>query len=104
MKKTAILVILSILVLALAGVARAEDAAAIYKTKCATCHGATGAADTGMGKTMKLRALGSADVQKQTDDELNTIITKGKAKMPAYGAKLTPADVTGLVKFIRTLK
>ncbi len=104
MKKTAVLVILSILVLAFASVASAEDAAAIYKTKCATCHGATGAADTGMGKTLKLRALGSAEVQKLTDEELNTIITKGKGKMPAYGTKLSVDDVKGLVKFIRTLK
>jgi cytochrome c6 len=104
MKKTAILVVISILVLAFAAVAQAEDAAAIYKAKCATCHGATGAGDTGMGKTLKLRALGSADVQKQTDDELNTIISKGKGKMPAYASKLSADDVKGLVKFIRTLK
>ncbi len=104
MKKTAVLVILSILVLAFASVASAEEAAAIYKSKCAMCHGATGAADTGMGKTLKLRALGSADVQKLTDDELNTIITKGKGKMPAYGTKLSADDIKGLVKFIRTLK
>ena len=104
MKKTAILVVISILVLAFAAVAQAEDAAAIYKAKCATCHGTTGAGDTGMGKTLKLRALGSADVQKQTDDELNTIISKGKAKMPAYAGKLSADDVKGLVKFIRTLK
>jgi cytochrome c6 len=104
MKKTAILVVISILVLAFAAVAQAEDAAAIYKAKCATCHGATGAGDTGMGKTLKLRALGSADVQKQSDDELNTIISKGKGKMPGYTGKLSADDIKGLVKFIRTLK
>ncbi len=104
MKKIAVLVTLSILVLALAGVARAEDSAAIYKAKCAMCHGATGAADTGMGKTLKLRPLGSAEVQKLSDEELDTIITKGKGKMPEYGSKLSPADIKGLVKFIRTLK
>ncbi len=104
MKKTATLIVISILVLAFAAVAQAEDAAAIYKAKCATCHGATGAGDTGMGKTLKVRALGSADVQKQTDDELNTIISKGKGKMPAYAGKLSADDVKGLVKFIRTLK
>lgn len=104
MKRTAILVVISIFVLAFAAVAQAEDAAAIFKAKCATCHGATGAGDTGMGKTLKLRALGSADVQKQTDDALNTIISKGKGKMPAYAAKVSADDVKGLVKFIRTLK
>lgn len=101
MKKTAVLVILSILVLALAGVARAEDSAATYKAKCAMCHGATGAGDTTMGKNFKLRPLASAEVQKLTDAELNTIISSGKGKMPAYAGKI---DVAGMVKFIRTLK
>lgn len=75
-----------------------------FKAKCAACHGATGAGDTTMGKNMKLRDLGSADVQKQTDDELTTIITAGKNKMPAYGAKLSKEQIGDVVKFIRTLK
>lgn len=80
------------------------DAAADFKAKCATCHGATGAGDTAMGKNLKLRDLGSADVQKLSDDELNTVIAKGKGKMPAYDGKLTKEQVTDLVKYIRTLK
>ena len=42
------------------------DAAADYKAKCATCHGPDGKGDTAMGKTMKVKDLGSADVQKQS--------------------------------------
>ena len=49
--------------LALAGSAFADDAAATFKAKCAMCHGATGAADTGMGKSMGIKDLGSAEVQ-----------------------------------------
>jgi len=75
-----------------------------FKAKCAMCHGATGAGDTVMGKNLKLRDLGSADVQKQTDDELTTIITKGKGKMPSYDGKLTKEQIGAVVKFIRTLK
>lgn len=75
-----------------------------FKAKCAACHGASGAGDTTMGKNLKLRDLGSADVQKQSDDELNTVISKGKGKMPAYDGKLTKEQVGDLVKFIRTLK
>lgn len=75
-----------------------------FKAKCAACHGATGAGDTTMGKNLKLRDMGSADVQKQTDDELTTIISKGKAKMPAYEGKLTKEQVGEVVKFIRSLK
>ena len=75
-----------------------------FKARCAACHGATGAGDTTMGKNLKLPDLGSADVQKQTDDELTAIITAGKNKMPPYGAKLSKEQVGEVVKFIRTLK
>ena len=71
---------------------------------CAACHGPTGAGDTTMGKNLKLKDLGSADVQKQTDEELTTTITKGKGKMPAYDGKLSKEQITDVVKFIRTLK
>ena len=77
----------------------------IFKTKsCAACHGATGAGDTTMGKNLKLRDLGSADVQKQSDDELTTIIAKGKGKMPPYDGKLTKEQIGEVVKFIRSIK
>ncbi len=82
----------------------AEGGADTYKAKCAACHGASGAGDTTMGKNLKIRDLGSADVQKQSDADLNTIITKGKGKMPAYDGKLTKEQIDDLVKYIRTLK
>lgn len=80
------------------------DGTAVYKAKCAMCHGPDGAGQTPMGKNLKVRALASADVQQQTDAELTKWITDGKGKMPAYKAKLTPADIDAVVAFIRTLK
>jgi len=82
----------------------ADGGADTFKAKCAVCHGATGAGDTVMGKNMKLRDMSSADVQKQSDDELTTIITKGKNKMPAYDGKLTKDQIGDVVKFVRSLK
>lgn len=82
----------------------AADGAAIYKAKCASCHGATGAGDTGMGKNLKLRALGSADVQKSSDADLTKVISDGKGKMPAYKSKLSADEIKAVVTFIRTLK
>jgi mono/diheme cytochrome c family protein len=82
----------------------ADSGADLFKAKCAACHGATGAGDTAMGKTLKLRDLGSADVQKQSDDELAGTVTNGKGKMPKYEGKLTKEQIGDLVKFIRTLK
>jgi mono/diheme cytochrome c family protein len=80
------------------------DGAATFKAKCAMCHGPDGTGQTSMGKTLKLRDLGSADVQKQTDADLKKIVNDGKGKMPAYKAKLSADEVQAVVAFIRTLK
>lgn len=82
----------------------ADSAADVYKSRCATCHGPDGKGDTAMGKKFGLKDLGSADVQGKSDADLSTTITKGKDKMPAYGGKLTDAEINDLVKYIRTLK
>jgi len=84
--------------------ALAESGADTFKAKCAMCHGADGKADTGMGKSMKIRDLGSAEVQSQSDADLEGIITNGKGRMPKYDGKLTKDQINDLVKFIRTLK
>ena len=82
----------------------AADGAAVYKAKCASCHGQTGAGDTGIGKSLKLRDFSSADVQKQTDADLTTLISKGKGKMPAYDGKLSADEIKAVVATIRTFK
>jgi cytochrome c6 len=82
----------------------ADDAAALYKTKCAACHGADGSGNTAMGKAFKLRDLGSSEVQAQTDAQLVAITSDGKNKMPAYKGKLTDEQIKGIVGYIRTLK
>ena len=81
----------------------AGDAAATYKAKCAMCHGPDGAGATPTGKSLKVRDLASPEVQKQSDADLNGIIDKGKAKMPAFGKSLKPDEITGLVAFTRDL-
>ena len=82
----------------------AQDAAAIYKSKCQVCHGADGAGDTTMGKKLGTKDFHAPEVAKMTDTELFDITKKGKAKMPAYDGKLTDAQIKDLVKYIRTLK
>ena len=76
------------------------DGAAIYKAKCAMCHGADGKK---VNKAMNVRDLTSAEVQKLTDQELHDVIANGKAKMPAYKGKLSDADIKALVVTIRDL-
>jgi mono/diheme cytochrome c family protein len=82
----------------------ADSGADTFKAKCAMCHGPDGKGDTSMGKTLKLRDLGSADVQGQSDADLTNIITNGKGKMPKYDGKLTADQIKDVVKYIRTLK
>ncbi|HET8774157.1 MAG TPA: cytochrome c [Thermoanaerobaculia bacterium] len=102
MKKS--IAVLTLLLLAVAPATFAADGAALYKSKCAMCHGPDGAGQTTMGKNMKLRDLRSADVQKQTDAELVKWIADGKGKMPAYKGKMTPDEINAVVAFIRTMK
>lgn len=103
MKKGSLLLV--VLAIALAPTLLAADGAAIYKGKCALCHGPDGAGQTAIGKKNNIRALGSAEVQKQTDAELVKITTEGKGKlMPAFKTKLSAEEIKAVVAFIRTLK
>ena len=100
MRTTIIIAVLALLAMPLA----AEDGAALFKAKCAMCHGPDGSGQTPVGKSLKVRNLGSADVQKQSDAELSKTILDGKNKMPANKGKLSDAEVKALIAHIRTLK
>jgi cytochrome c6 len=76
----------------------------VYKSKCAMCHGADGSASTGMGKSMGLKPLSSPEVQKMSDADMTALITNGKGKMPANKGKLTDAQISDVVAYVRTLK
>ncbi len=106
MKKFLVVVLaLAVGILVMPRSARADagvDGAAIYKSKCAMCHGPDGKGQTTMGKNLKLKDLGSAEVQKMTDAELNKLIADGKGKMPAYKGKLDQASIDALIAHIRT--
>ena len=96
--------IVSLLSLVVPLVMQAEsDPAKIYKTNCVLCHSADGSGDSASGKALHAKDLRSEEVQKQSDGELIEVITKGKGKMPAFGAKISPDDVTKLVAYIRQL-
>ena len=97
--------VLGALVLAflLNGTARADDSAALYKSKCAACHGADGTGNTTVGKALKIRDFHDPEVKKETDSELIEITTKGKNKMPAYGNTLKDSQIKDLVAYIREL-
>ncbi len=61
----------AVLGLATASVAYSADGAAVFKAKCATCHGEAGLADTPAGKSMKAAVLaGNAKIAGMSDADL----------------------------------
>ena len=80
-----------------------SDADKIYKTNCVVCHSADGSGSSSTGKAMHAKDLRSDEVQKQSDGALSEVITRGRGKMPAFGGKIKPDDVTKLVSYIRAL-
>ena len=81
----------------------AADGPALFKAKCAACHGQDGTGDTTMGKKLNVRSLASAEVQKQTDAELLDVMKHGKGKMPGYEGKIGDDGLKALLAHIRTL-
>lgn len=82
-----------------------QDGAKIYAEKCAKCHKADG---TGEAKYQKqgIEDMSNATWQKNhTDAKIAAAINNGKGEfMPAWKGKLKPAEVTAVVKHIRSLK
>ncbi len=101
--QVAMIIAIAALVISVAVPVQAEDAAALYKTKCAACHGADGKASKA-GSTMGAKDFQSPEIAKKTDAQLIETTTKGKGKMPPFENKLTADQIKDLVKFIRTLK
>ena len=102
--KRILVVLLSALVLfVLSAPAAAEDASALFKAKCAMCHGADGAGKTAMGAKLNLKDLHSPEVQKMSKADMTSIIAKGKGKMPTNEGKLTKEQVDLLVGYVQSM-
>lgn len=79
----------------------ADDGAAIYKAKCAACHGA----DLAGKPAAKIPSLVSDDAKKASDADLTDMIANGgkdKKAMHAFGNKgVTPDQVKMVVSYVR---
>lgn len=84
--------------------ARADNGAEIYKERCSACHGKAGKGDTIFGKNLEIRSLASDEVQNQSDNELASIISKGRNRMPPFERKLSRDEIREVLKHIRSLK
>jgi cytochrome c len=82
----------------ISGVAVAEDGAAIYKTKCAMCHGAAG--EGKVGPALKGTKL--------TEAQVADLLTKGEAGKKAPHGKavsgLTEEQSKAVATFVKGLK
>lgn len=79
----------------------------LYDTKCASCHGKDLKGNAAMAKAFKIEAsaldLTTEAARKKTDEEFIRVTAKGVGKMPAYEKTLKPAEITGLVEYIRSV-
>ncbi len=76
--------------------------AELYKSKCQMCHGASGMADSGAGKAMKVKPATDPEVKKMTESEMIEAVRNGMGKMQPYKGKLTDAEIKESVAYFRT--
>jgi mono/diheme cytochrome c family protein len=101
MRNAITVVLLLMITSAVTAAAQSAGTKDLFVSKCAICHGSDGSAKTPMGKNLKIRDFHSPEVQKQSDADLKTMITKGKGKMPAFDGKLTGEQIDLLIGHIR---
>ena len=82
-----------------------RTAATIWNKECASCHGQDGRA-----KTFKAKFNGAKDLTKPSwqesasDEHIFNVIVNGHEKMPAFGKKLSQAEIESMVAYVRRLK
>ena len=83
----------------------AKAGKAVYDKACKSCHGADGAPNAAIAKSMKVEMahLGDSAVQAASDDDHKATITKGKGKMKPIKS-VTGKAVDDVVAYMRTLK
>ncbi|MEP6706364.1 MAG: cytochrome c [Pyrinomonadaceae bacterium] len=81
----------------------------LFNRNCARCHGADGRGDTPLGHLYKAPNFTDSEWWKKNSDlsgvkALRSIVIRGKAGMPAFGKKLTRAEINLLVDRIRRFR
>ena len=86
-----------------AGKGDATAGKALYSSKCAPCHGASGEGKEAIGKMFKVQMphLGSKEVQAKSDAELRKNISEGNGKMKPV--KLSDEEAANVIAYVRSL-
>jgi mono/diheme cytochrome c family protein len=100
--------VLSLSLCSASAFAQDKKAERTWKAKCASCHGASGKADTESGKKMKLADMTTPEWhQKTTDAKIREAILNGvkteNGEMSAFKDSLSSEQVDALVNYIHTL-
>ena len=77
---------------------------ATYEKNCKLCHGANGEGGPVKledGTKLKVPSLREGHALHHPDSDYTKQITKGGDGMPAFGEKLKPEEINGLISFIR---
>lgn len=84
-----------------------DSGAAIYKSKCAICHGRGGKGDGPVAVSLRPRPADLTDtarIARLSDDSLVQFISNGSKGMAGFKGALTPEQIRQVVAFIRALK
>ncbi len=99
--KHLVLFFLMLLALCLSAAADATEGEAIYKARCAVCHGKDG--------VPKSFAKGSPAFNDQAWKEatsmeaIEKVVAEGRKRMPAFKNKLTPEEIKAVSAYLKTL-
>ena len=78
-------------------------ARANYQKHCEGCHGETG--EGGLvkveNKRIKVPSLKAEHAIKHTDEQITKMITNGEEEMPAFKDKMSAAEISLMVRFVR---
>jgi mono/diheme cytochrome c family protein len=77
----------------------AADGAAIFKAKCAACHGPDGSKAI---PAMGVKPLNTPAVKAKTEAQIADVVLKGQGKMKPVS--VSPEDAKAVAGFVKTLK
>lgn len=79
-------------------------ARANFTKNCEPCHGPQGEGGPVKvdNKQIKVPSLKSDHAIKHTDDQIAKMITNGEEAMPAFKDKMSQAEISDMVKYVRT--
>ena len=104
MKATSLVFGVSVVAVSLVGTAAFPQSPLkpLYEAKCMACHGATGLANSGIGKLMKVKPVTDPSVCNMPEAEMIREVREGAGKMEPYKGSLSGAEIKALVDYFKT--